>query len=258
MSQNTSPVTKNAKAKPKSDPTVYLVVASFVVMLLSIILLRWVARNYVLDGMFLRIYNASRSVTWISLGVALVSLGLLIALHKRVAVRAVCPYTLALGLLWALTAAILRGYWINQMMPLYLLHASVYCLYIVYLLYRAEFFCVSLATVTAGISFYLYHLGFALNLRSVIIGATLVVILAGVLLTAFFCSKHKGALVFGKREHRVFPKSFNPLLLYITCLVWFVCFVLCLILGPAFAYYCIFAAVAYELIAAVYYTFQLK
>ena len=107
MSQNTSPVTKNAKAKPKSDPTVYLVVASFVVMLLSIILLRWVARNYVLDGTFLRIYNASRSVTWISLGVALVSLGLLIALHKRVAVRAVCPYTLALGLLWALTAAIL-------------------------------------------------------------------------------------------------------------------------------------------------------
>ena len=52
-------------------------------------------------------FAASRSVTWISLGVALVSLGLLIALHKRVAVRAVCPYTLALGLLWALTAAIL-------------------------------------------------------------------------------------------------------------------------------------------------------
>ena len=257
MPQKTAPVTKNKTVHSKSDPTVFLVVASFVVMVLSIILLRWVARNYVLDGMFLHIYSASRCAAWICLGLAVVSLGLLIAVRRPV-VRAVCPYTLALGLLWSLTAAILRNFWVNQMMPLYLLHASVYCLYIVYLLYRAEFFCVSLATVTAGISFYLYHLGFALNLRSVIIGATLVVILAGVLLTAFFCSKHKGALVFGKREHRVFPKSFNPLLLYITCLVWFVCFVLCLILGPAFAYYCIFAAVAYELIAAVYYTFQLK
>lgn len=253
MPQKTTQVNKKAK----SDPTVYLVVATFVVMVLSILLLRHLARSYVLDGFFLRIYNGSRRAAWICLGVAIVSLGLLIAVHKPV-VRAVCPYLLALGLLWSLTALILHNYWINQMMPLYLLHAAVHCLYMVYLLYRAEFFCVSLATVTAGISFYLYHLGLGPNLRCVIIGATLVVILAGVLLTAFFCSKHKGALVWGKREHHVFPKSFNPLLLYITCLIWFVCFVLCLILGPAFAYYCIFVAVAYELIAAVYYTFQLK
>lgn len=255
MPQKTTSV--NKKQQTKSDPTVYLVMAAFVVMVLSILLLRYLARSYVLDGYFLRIYNGSRQAAWICLGVAAVSLGLLIAVRKPI-VRAVCPYTLALGLLWSLTATILHNYWVNQMTPLYLLHASVYCLYIVYLLYRAEFFCVSLATVTAGVSFYLYHLGLGPNLRCVIIGATLVVVLAGVLLTAFLCSKHTGALVFGKREHRVFPKSFNPLLLYITCLIWFVCFVLCLILGPAFAYYCIFVAVAYELIAAVYYTFQLK
>lgn len=257
MPQKTTPVTKNTKAKPKSDPTVYLVVAAGVLMVASILLLRQLARNYVLDGGFMRIYMASRSAAWICLGVAIVSLGLLIAMRKPV-VRAVCPYVLALSLLWALTAAVLRNYWVNQMMPLYLLHASVYCLYIVYELYRAEFFCVSLATVTAGVSFYLYHIGLGPNLRCFIIGATLVLVLAGVLLTALFCSRHKGAFVLRGKERRVFPKAFNPLLIYITCLIWFVCFVLCLILGPAFAYYCIFAVVAYELIAAVYYTFQLK
>ena len=87
---------------------------------------------------------------------------------------------------------------------------------------------------------------------------TLMLVLALVLLTALLCGRNKGSLVLGKRTYCVFPKSFTPLLLYITCLIWFACFVLCLILGPAFAYYCIFAAVAYELIAAVYYTFQLK
>ncbi len=253
MPQKTASVNK----QQNSDPTVYLVVGSFILMILSVFLLRWVAHNYVLDGMFLHIYSASRRAAWICLAAALVSAVLLVAVRKPV-VRAICPYTLALGLLWGLTSAVLRNDWIHQMMPLYLLHAAFYCLYIVYLLYRAEFFCVSLATVAAGICFYLYHLGLGPNLRCAIIGVTLVVILAGVLLTAFLCGKNKGTLVLASRKWRVFPKAFRPLLLYITCLIWFVCFVLCLILGPAFAYSCIFAAVAYELIAAVYYTFQLK
>ena len=47
-------------------------------------------------------------------------------------------------------------------------------------------------------------------------------------------------------------------MLCITCAVWLVCFVLTLILGATFSYYCMFAAMAFELIAAVYYTFQLK
>ena len=37
------------------------------------------------------------------------------------------------------------------------------------------------------------------------------------------------------------------------------CLIACLLLGSAlFAYYCMFAAIAIELIGAVYYTFQLK
>ena len=47
-------------------------------------------------------------------------------------------------------------------------------------------------------------------------------------------------------------------MLCITCAVWLVCFLACLLLGATFAYYCMFAAIAFELIAAVYYTFQLK
>lgn len=256
MSQKKTPVKKD-KAPQKSDPTVYLVVAAFVMMVASLIVLRQINSSYRLDGGFMRIYKASYQLAWFCLGTALISLGLLIALRNRI-VRAICPYTLVLSLLWALTASVLRNYWINQMVSLYLLHASVYSLFMVYELYRAEFFCVSLATVAAGVCFYLYHVGLGPNLRCVLIGVTLVLVLLGVMLVSFSCGKNKGVLSVRGRQRRIFPKSFNPLMCYITCLVWFVCFVFTLILGPAFAYYCIFAAVAYELVAAVYYTFQLK
>ena len=42
------------------------------------------------------------------------------------------------------------------------------------------------------------------------------------------------------------------------CALWLVCLLLCYVLGASFAYYCMFAAIAFELVAAVYYTFQLK
>ena len=71
-------------------------------------------------------------------------------------------------------------------------------------------------------------------------------------------AKNKGMLVLGAKRIRLFHARFNPLALYITCAVWAVCFAACLVFGAAFAYYCMFAAVAFELAAAVYYTFQLK
>ena len=51
--------------------------------------------------------------------------------------------------------------------------------------------------------------------------------------------------------------GFQPVL-YVVCALWLVCLLLCYVLGASFAYYCMFAAIAFELVAAVYYTFQLK
>lgn len=257
MSQKTAKNTR-AQIQTKSDPTVYLVTAAFVVMLVSVWALRKLGRLYVLNGTFLQIYAATVYAAWIFGVIAAAALALWIVLRKNRVARTVCPYVAAISALWFVTALILRNNWANEMKAIYLMHASFYCLYIVYLLYRAEFFFVSLATVTAGITFYLYHFGFGPNARSVTIGVVLALSLLVCVLTALLAAKNKGMIVVKGHALRVFPPSYSPVLMCITCLIWAVLYLLTLLIGSAFAYYCIFVAVAYELIAAVYYTFQLK
>ena len=66
------------------------------------------------------------------------------------------------------------------------------------------------------------------------------------------------AALFGK-TFKLFHARFSPTVLYVACTVLACCLIACLLLGSAlFAYYCMFAAIAIELIGAVYYTFQLK
>mgnify|MGYP004597872037 CR=1 FL=1 len=103
--------------------------------------------------------------------------------------------------------------------------------------------------------------GFVLNAVYVALGelaVVLVLVIASGAYIAANAAKNKGMLVLGAKRIRLFHARFNPLALYITCAVWTVCFAACLVFGAAFAYYCMFAAVAFELAAAVYYTFQLK
>lgn len=257
MSQKLTKDTRK-QVKTQSDPTVYLVTIAFAVMLASVWALRKLGRLYVMNGTFLQIYAATAYAAWIFGAITVAALVVWIVLREKRAARTVCPYVAAIGALWFVTALILRNNWANEMKAIYLLHASFYCLYIVYLLYKAEFFFVSLSTVAAGITFYLYHFGFAANARSVTIGVVLAAALLVSLVTAALAAKNKGSIVVKGHAFRVFPATYNPVLTYITCLIWAVLYVLTLLIGSAFAYYCIFVAVAYELIAAVYYTFQLK
>ena len=177
---------------------------------------------------------------------------------KNRTVRAICPYTAAVFALFAVTALALRLFWVQPLHALYILNAAVYCLYIVYMLYRMEVFLVSLITVLAGTVFYFFSNGFGLNARSIVLALILLAAIAIVAVIAMQAGKRNGLVPFAGCTYRVFPPKFSPVMLCITCAVWLVCFVLTLILGATFSYYCMFAAVAFELIAAVYYTFQLK
>ena len=86
-----------------------------------------------------------------------------------------------------------------------------------------------------------------------------VLVLAVVALLANRAAKDKGRICLFGKKHAVFPVRFNPTVLYVACTVLACCLIACLLLGSAlFAYYCMFAAIAIELIGAVYYTFQLK
>ena len=166
-------------------------------------------------------------------------------------------YWLAAFALLFVSSLILSIFWTSNMIVIYLLHALVYCLYMVWQLYHSEFFTFSLVTASAGVVFFL--IARTSYMANRIAGsALLALILIGTALTAFLCAKNHGKLNLGSRMLRLFPDGFNPLLFYFICVLWAVVLAACLIFGSGFAFYAMFAAIAVELIGAVYYTFQLK
>ena len=164
---------------------------------------------------------------------------------------------LAASALLCVSAWILSIFWTGNMIAIYLMHALVYCLYMVWQLYRSEFFTFSLVTATAGVVFFLTartsymanRIGGSILLALILIGTALVV---------FLCAKNRGRLTIGGKTLQLFPDGFNSLLFYFICVLWAIVLIACLLFGSGFAYYAMFAAIAVELIGAVYYTFQLK
>lgn len=256
MATQTS-IRSRQKSKKSDDSVVLKVMIALALLVFSIYMLQVISNAYgTLDG-FERLYPVMLTVTLVCAALAVVSIVLALVLKNRT-VRAICPYTAAVFALFAVTALVLRLFWVQPLHALYILNAAVYCLYIVYMLYRMEFFLVSLITVLAGTVFYFFSNGFGLNARSIVLALILLAAIAIAAVIAMQAGKRNGLVPFAGCTYRVFPPKFSPVMLCITCAVWLVCFVLTLILGATFSYYCMFAAVAFELIAAVYYTFQLK
>ena len=241
-----------------NDLTVYKVGAAFALLVLSLLALGRVLNVYATGSTFDVVYNASQIVWKICAVLCAASAAAFIVLRGKGA-RKVFPYVFVLSLLACLTALDLRYFWTEHATALYMAHAAVYGLYIIFCLYRSEFFCFSLATVFAGFAFYFYSKGLGLNARTAIIAVIVALVLAAVALLANRAAKNKGSVKLFGKSVKVFPAKFNATVLYIACTVLACCLVACLLLGSAlFAYYCMFAAIAIELIGAVYYTFQLK
>ena len=241
-----------------NDLTVYKVGAAFVLLVLSLIALGRVLNVYATGSSFDVVYNASETVWKICAALCVVCIAAFIALRSK-AIRKVFPYLFALSLLACLTALDLRYFWTEHATALYMLHAAVYGLYIIFCLYQSEFFCFSLAAVFAGFSFYFYSKGLGMNARTAIIDIVVALVLAAVALLANRAAKGKGSVKLFGKTRKLFPARFNATVLYVACTVLGCCLVACLLLGSAlFAYYCMFAAIAIEFIGAVYYTFQLK
>ena len=165
-------------------------------------------------------------------------------------IRMMVPFALSNILLW-----LPIGHWSTSAKITVV--SIVYCLYMVWQLYRSEFFTFSLVTATAGVVFFLTartsymanRIGGSILLALILIGTALVV---------FLCAKNRGRLTIGGKTLQLFPDGFNSLLFYFICVLWAIVLIACLLFGSGFAYYAMFAAIAVELIGAVYYTFQLK
>lgn len=241
-----------------NDLTVYKVGAAFALLVLSLLALGRILNVYATGSTFDVVYRASQTVWTLCVILCAASVAAFIVLRKK-SIRKVFPYVFVLSLLAGVTALDLRYFWTEHATALYMLHAAVYCLYIIFCLYRSEFFCFSLAAVFAGFSFYFYSKGLGMNARTAIIAVVTALVLAAVALLANRAAKSKGSVkLFGKTV-KVFPAKFSATVLYVACTVLGCCLVACLVLGSAlFAYYCMFAAIAIELTGAVYYTFQLK
>lgn len=247
---------KTAAKKTEDQSVVYKVPAAFVLMIV-VIYAFWKLGGYysTVEG-FTALYPMFCVQRYVFLALTAAELVLCVLLKNGLA-RTICRHWLAAFALLFVSSLILSIFWTGNMIVIYLLHALVYCLYMVWQLYHSEFFTFSLVTASAGVVFYL--IARTSYMANRIAGsALLALILIGTALTAFLCAKNHGKLNLGSRMLRLFPDGFNPLLFYFICVLWAVVLAACLLFGSGFAFYAMFAAIAVELIGAVYYTFQLK
>ena len=247
---------KTAAKKTEDQSVVYKVPAAFALMILVIYAFWKLGGYYSTVQGFTTLYPMFCVQRYVFLALTAAELVLCVLLKSRLA-RTICRYWLAAFALLCVSAWILSIFWTGNMIAIYLMHALVYCLYMVWQLYRSEFFTFSLVTATAGVVFFLTartsymanRIGGSILLALILIGTALVV---------FLCAKNHGRLTIGGKTLQLFPDGFNSLLFYFICVLWAIVLIACLLFGSGFAYYAMFAAIAVELIGAVYYTFQLK
>ena len=247
---------KTAAKKTEDQSVVYKVPAAFALMIV-VVYAFWKLGGYysTVEG-FTALYPMFCVQRYVFLALTAAELVLCVLLKSRLA-RTICRYWLAAFALLCVSAWILSIFWTGNMIAIYLMHALVYCLYMDWQLYRSEFFTFSLVTATAGVVFFLTartsymanRIGGSILLALILIGTALVV---------FLCAKNRGRLTIGGKTLQLFPDGFNSLLFYFICVLWAIVLIACLLFGSGFAYYAMFAAIAVELIGAVYYTFQLK
>jgi len=251
-------LTEEQLKKNKADnAVVYKVIIAMALMCLTVMGLRRLRAFYATLGGVMALFDRTHLIVIGGLVVAVVSLALLIFLRKT-AVRLVCPWTLAYGALIATTGIVMRTSMTDHFYFLYFLAVSGFMLYIIFMLYRWEFFLVSLTTLVSGGGFFAFSRGFGIRNAGKWILLALVVIWVLTFACAFLASRRKGRIIIGRLNYPMFSSRFTPMLLYVINILWLVCTVGALLLGSLFSYYCMFAAIAVEFIAAVYYTFQLK
>lgn len=243
--------------KKSDDAAAYQVVAALVLLCCALLALRSLRAYYATVGGFSALYD---STLYIALGGGVLAVAALVvcALVKNRVVRMLMPLPAAVGILAAATGFSMRLAWTEGFPFLYFFCGALALQYIVLKLYRWEFFLFSLSTVAAGGLYYCLSSGFAWPPRAIFLLVALAVILVGSTLVVILAGRQGGTLRLFGQKVRIFGKGSAPLLILAVNGLWLLCTVAVLILGSLFAYYSMFAAIAVEFIAAVYYTFKLN
>lgn len=245
------------RAKKNNDAVVYKVMLALVLLCGALLGLRSLRSYYATVEGFSVLYDRTPTIAFTGVGIAVVALALLVLVRKS-AVSMVMPWVLTAGVLIAATGWNMRVSGINDFDFLYYLCFAILLQYIIFQLYRWEFFLFSLSTVAAGGVFFSFSHGIYWTGKNILLVILLAVILLGTSVVTNWASHNKGYLSLGRRRVRLLPAKSAPVLLYIVNVLWLVCAAAVPVLGGLFAYYCMFAAIAVEFVAAVYYTFQLN
>ena len=245
------------RAKKNDDAVVYKVMIALILLCGALLGMRSLRNYYATVEGFSALYDRTSAImiAGLALAVAAAAAGILV---KARAVRVVAPWVLVAGLLIGATGWTMRLSGINDFEFLYYLCLAVLLQYIIFQLYRWEFFLFSLSTVVAGGLFFSFSRGIYWTSKNILMVIVLVLVLVGTTMITNFATRNKGYLSLGHNRVRLFSAKSAPVLIYIANVLWLVCAVAIPFLGGLFAYYCMFAAIAVEFIAAVYYTFQLN
>ena len=265
--KNKTPIDSRSRRQKAADAVTYKVTAALFLLFLSIVALKKLSGFYETIAGFDLLYPAS---LWLMLGgivLAVVCAALVFSLRKPV-VRFLAPWGIGIGFMVSLTSYAMRTTYTDDFSLLYVICGALLVLYIIFQLYRWDFFLFSVTTFLAGATFYLFSRGSSALTRAVVLLVLLVIAKLIGLITykditkakdkPMACKDDKGRLRVGRLLYPMFSPRFNPLPIYIGAAFWLVCAVAVLFLGPLFSYYCMFAAIVAEFIAAVYYTIQLR
>lgn len=245
------------RAKKNNDAAVYKVMIALVVLCAALLGLRSLRNYYTTIEGFTALYDRTPMIMIAGLVLAVLAAVLMI-LIKKPGVRMAAPWFLVLGLIITAIGWNMRVSGVDDFTFLYYLCLAVLLQYIVFQLYRWEFFLFSLSTVAAGGVFFSFSRGIYWTGKNILLVAVLVLVLLGTAIITNWASHNKGYLSMGRSRVHLFPAKSAPVLIYIANVLWLVCTIAVPLLGGLFAYYCMFAAIAVEFIAAVYYTFQLN
>jgi len=247
------------KQKKTDNAAVYKVMVALFLLCFGLVALRSL-RKYYSTVAGVNFFVGSSILTVVgacSLALCLISVALFFLIKKR-ASRAITPWFIFLFTISGYTAVSMKLEYTEGFYTIYFLWAVVLVQYMIYQLYRWEFFLFSLPTICTGFLFFQTRNGYTPTMRCIVPLVLAIVSLLCTALIAVLTAKNKGCLVFGEKRLRVFSKRYEPFLHYTVVVLWVICLVASFILGSLFAFYCMFAAIAVEFIAAVYYTFQLN
>ena len=158
-----------------SDAVTYKVVAALFILFFAIMSLQKLDNYYNTIGGYEQLYPLTG---WFLIGglVTAVICGALLFILKHPVARLLLPWGVAIGLMVSVTTFAMRTTMTDDFPLLYLICGALLVLYIIFQLYRWEFFLFSAVTFAAGGAFYQFSRGVGFNLFSYLTLAVPVVI----------------------------------------------------------------------------------